>query len=203
MEGEREIDILNLIDSYNENCPICFEELTYELKTIKLECKHTYCYTCFIEMYIDSLNNIKGELKGECCYCRKDFIYKLNIKNDLILIIKGLIPRLITGVFRYIILLYFTFCLTFHGVSLIYELSNSNYTQIKSNNLFTTKYFILELSKLLNCISYILFIANQILVFNSIELLFENNTRWVYKLPSYTLLYTISISILYLNMKLI
>lgn len=187
MESQSEIDILNLINSYNESCPICFENLSENKKIVKLECKHSYCYTCFIEMYTYSLQKIKREVNGECCYCRTHFTYRISLKDDLFLILKCFVPKVIIGVLKYIILLYFTFCLIIHGTSFINEIMNIQ-------NVITS---------LLNCISFMLFIGNQILVFNSVEVLFNEDTNWICKIPSYCLLYIISIALLYSNMKLI
>ncbi len=175
-------------ESYNESCPICFEKLVAIKETVKLECKHSYCYSCFVEMYSHSLNESNTEINGECCYCRSPFIYTVSLKDDFQLIIKEVMNKLLIGILKYAILMFFTFCLIIHGTSFIQELTRPRY---KNNFLMI---------KEMNCISYVLFIVNQMFIYNSVVILFDDLTRqWIYKIPAYIILYTFSISLLYMN----
>lgn len=71
-----------------EECPVCFESLNYQIKTI-LPCKHTLCLKCLLKL--------KNKV---CVICRKDITecfpdtdYMINEETDMPIVTLQMVTR--------------------------------------------------------------------------------------------------------------
>lgn len=174
--------------SYNEICPICLDFMENN-KKCQLPCNHSYCYTCLIQYYKSSLNR---NINGECCFCKKKFVYEIPLIYYLLILFKFYIYLFIVGLLEYLIILYFSFCFVIHAVSM--------YNEIR----FVNQSLSMACISLLHSTVYFVFSLNQIVVSNLVNNLFHNDhIYYIYKIPSYILLYLISISLVYTNLRLV
>ena len=78
-------EVENSIEDDIKECPICFDELTKDIKTVSLNCSHKYCYNCIFDYFTKLL----PQYTPKCANCRENICElkfncsekKLNFEN--------------------------------------------------------------------------------------------------------------------------
>lgn len=192
MENEDEQDII---------CPICFDDIYINESDhhIKLDCNHYYCHECFSLVY---LNQNELEIKEKCCYCRSTFIYNITLNNYPRIYMKCILNLIINFILKYTILLFYILCFILHALSFLMELK---YTQYNIYSLFIANNVYLNLAvNILNFSAILLLMFIQSVLFASVDMLYnKRDINFIQKIPSYFIFYMSSITLVYLNLRII